>query len=57
MLRKLAERIERNGWLMNARQGTSGTFDADGVAEKCDILSLDDNYDDFGNLKERPPAE
>jgi hypothetical protein len=49
LLRKVADRIEKNEWLMQARQGASGEFNPEGEAKK-DVLSLDDNYDDFGNL-------
>src|SRR5262249_17571844 len=56
ILRKLADHIEGNGWIMRARQGEEGDFDADGAAQRNELMSLD--YDDFGNLEgERPQAE
>jgi hypothetical protein len=56
LLRKLADLIDRHGELLNARQGVMGNFTRDGDAERSPH-SLDDLYDDFGDIPNLPKPE
>jgi hypothetical protein len=49
LLRKVAHLVERNPELLTIRQGYEGTVRTDSTLGKCP-LSLDDCYDDFGQL-------
>jgi hypothetical protein len=53
LLRKLAGLVERNPMLLTLGQGVSGVFDESGTAQ----VEFDLEYDEFGNLPQRPKAE